>query len=683
MDDTWTDGRTDGRSTDDAMRCHCVLACQQAADLLSALQQLPEFDTTKHDQNEHTNANTNADADAPMTVGDGSEAAGAETTVRPKAKGKRSRAARKAAEGNAHDSDDEQAQAQAQSSPPRQELSAADVESTSRRAAGARNKSQTIPVAVAAEVGSAADPEAAMGAAGRDRVTKRGRRPKRVTVSEADTLPTGGLEALPTSPRDAPAAAAASRTSTRNDKATSSPPQQHHAPQSQSQLQSRVDDPSPSPIRSAAAPRPSMGVSARKRWSHATVELFGTVLAPPASVLAAAPPVAAAAAATTPAVASRPSSKWQAPLAQIAEPAHRRSRSKFEFGSGGSGSHGPTSLAPDNIREHYAAQHSHSRAHNTSPSRAGLLMAAAARAQASPPASGSSASAYRSAYSPSPARASALARLPTPSSAGIPPLPSPPAPLISARTNGPAEVASRLSFSQFSPEKVAAAAAAAGSATRQIPSPSKKLPQTLFTSAAYHAHAQPLSSPTTAAGSLAAGARKTGAAAAKARPAGTATGAGVGLSATAGPGTLFSREARSGRVGAAAPRGSPAAAGSQMGRKSFSATAGPLSLAGMAGAGAATVPDRPKFDLQASLQRPVGWKLKTGSLRQGQAATAAAAAAAAAPAAAAVSSNPSRTTQLKAREFASTKPAQRAAQEKQQQVARQARIQQARDRQRK
>jgi hypothetical protein len=117
-----------------------------------------------------------------------------------------------------------------------------------------------------------------------------------------------------------------------------------------------------------------------------------------------------------------------------------------------------------------------------------------------------------------------------------------------------------------------------------------------------------------------------------------------------------------------------------MGRKSFSATAGPLSLAGMAGAGAATAADRPKFDLQASLQRPVGWKLKTGSLRQGQAATAIAAAAAAAPtaAAAAVSSNPSRTTQLKAREFASTKPAQRAAQEKQQQAARQSRLHQAR-----
>ena len=195
-----------------------------------------------------------------------------------------------------------------------------------RRPTGVRNKSKLAPAAVVAEVRSAADPDPAVGAVGRDRVTKRGRRPKRVTVGEADAPPAVEPDALRTPPRDAPAAAAASRNSTHSEKATSSPPQRL-AQQSQSQLQSQAQPPSPSPIRSAAAPRPSMGVSARKRWSHATVELFGTVLAPPASVLAAAPPAAAAAAATS-AVASRPSSKWQAPLAQIAEPAHRRSRSR-------------------------------------------------------------------------------------------------------------------------------------------------------------------------------------------------------------------------------------------------------------------------------------------------------------------------------------------------------------------
>jgi hypothetical protein len=535
-------------------------------------------------------------------------------------------------------------------------VAAEDAESTVSGATAASRKSKKSKLSQAASKKASLAPaesnvEEEQEAAPRDKITKRGRRPKRVTTSSE----------LPSSP-----AAAARESLTAAAPAARAPSRRTSANAAQQPYPAPTAAAPPSPPRAAA--RPSM--SARKRWSHAPVNILGTVVEPPPAVLA---------------HASRLSQRWAMPQTHSPPALSFAQRSSPEVGSGGRGSgHGPTARASPALQEQYRA--AHSRPSTVSPSRARALVETARASLSSPPPISNSTqrTAYSSAYSPSPA--ARLSSLPSP---GLVLQPSPPAPLSSARINGPAEVASRLSFSQFSPEKVAAAAAA--SSHRANLSPVRKLPQTLFKSDAYHA-------PAGGAAAVAGSKRPmTATAAAKSKqpaPSSRVPGAGApsgsppassrfSLAATAGPGQLFSQNARANRLGvptpaAGGPRGSPSAAAS-LNRKSLAATASASSLASLGRPGtAAAAAARPKFDLQESLSKPLGWNLKKGSVKQVEGA-AVTSRAPAASTGAHTSRMAARVAELRSTQVPSTKPAQQVAQQAHSQAARNSKLQQARE----
>ena len=539
------------------------------------------------------------------------------------------------------------------------------------------------------------------------RVTKRGRRPKRVTDGESDAVmndsaTNGGASRRPSQVNavsaavESATAASADSTSNRRRTRSQSPATRARTDENADAAPAAASSSSISPVPNlpsptSTRPRPSMGPSNRKRWSRLPVELFGSVVAPPTT----------SATIATPSISSQPESQSDVRSESPSEsaPSQPLFSTKARASMGGlrrADFAARRSLIPAAIPGSANSQADDS---IISPKRSGRAMLAAARRISESKQTSASPSTHHTPIT------DPLTLLSSP----IPDLSdSSSGPIISARNKD--QTAARLSFTRFpgpgeetivpgafDPTRVDAFTTGVNRSTSNASSNTGKVTRANQRGARAVAVASSKKRPTN-------NTRATTPTTTVTPPTSTPTPE-PALVQTSAPPTLFSTKARTQRMGATKkPTAATAATTNSSNTAAPAATtsshlpmssptrpsvapskaapSGSPSASASSSTGALTA--RAKFDLAASLQRPVGWQMKKGAVKPlppilpTAAITSTASSTSTSQSSVVPSSKPSRQTQLKAKEFTSTNPLRSKALQQRSQAARLNKINQAR-----